>query len=237
MRILKAIGGAVMAVVVGGGLASCSGVLGPRSPQSPAALQKRGLKAGEGYIVAAFDKVSVDRDGGSGPDRAVSYVRVGRAGTPGSDFARLKPAVDTPVYNPVMPEGRPSGVVAIPVPAGNYEITGWRVETNTGGGWIEISNRLPIRVPLQVTAGEATYAGHFRSIAVWGRNFIGVPVLANGAVLLSDDYAKDQTRISNHYHMIPPSTIRRSTAPAAYQAEMKRVAGTPREEAFWKKWL
>ncbi|MFD0892462.1 hypothetical protein KBB96_13635 [Luteolibacter ambystomatis] len=237
MRILKAIGGVVMAVVFGGSLVSCSGVLSPRGPESPAALQKRGLKPGEGYLVATFDKISLDREGGSGPDHAVSWVQVERAGKPGGNFARLKPAVSHPIYDLLIPNGRPSEVVAMPLPAGNYELTGWRVETNTGGGWIEISNRLPIRVPLQVNPGEATYVGRFRSIAVWGRNFIGVPVLADGAMLLGDDFSKDQSRISNHYPMIRPSMIHRSNAPATYQAEMRRVARTPREEAFWKKWL
>jgi len=237
MRILKAIGGAVMAVVCGGAMVSCSGVLVPRGPESPAALQKRGLKPGEGYLVASFDRVSVTRGGEEGPDRAQSWVSVRPAGGWGGNTVRLKPSGERSVYFPWKPAGPSSEVVVIPMPAGNYEITGWRVETNNGNAWIEISNRLPIHVPLQVNAGEATYVGRFRSISVWGRNFLGLPALTDGAVLLADDYSKDQSRIASRYPMIQPSTIRRSNAPAAYQAEMKRVAGTPREEAFWKKWL
>ncbi|BCU75841.1 hypothetical protein [Luteolibacter sp. LG18] len=223
MRILKAIGGAVVAVVMGGALVSCST---EGYPMTPEGLQARGLKPGEGYIVASFHETTVKPDG----EVETHYPSSSRAqvwikGPTGANdvTASLQSLQSGNGGNPHFNGSRRSEVLAIPMPAGRYSISGWRID----GGAVLVSNRLPMDAPFEVKAGEATYVGRMNAITFIGRNLVGLPVFSRGLVLVTDDYEKDKARIAKTYPTIKASTIRRSNVPTEYLKEMKRVADTP----------
>jgi hypothetical protein len=118
------------ALSLAAGLSSCGNVV---YPLDPPALQARGLQPGEGYIVATFRSETVDRKGNPGSRGANATVIANGTGGAAKDTAAcLVPQVMPVNRDPyLMGGGKPSEVIAIPVPAGDYEITRW---TMTGSG-------------------------------------------------------------------------------------------------------
>ncbi|MFD0892463.1 hypothetical protein KBB96_13640 [Luteolibacter ambystomatis] len=231
MRILKAIGGAAMAAVFGGALVSCGPV---NRPLTPAALQARGLKPGEGYIVATFQQKTV-MPSGKMENLPGAEASVTIKGPTDDTRVWLEPYAQGPGQS-VMVKGARSEVLAIPMPAGQYSVTGWSLIGQRMTATVSVSNRLPMNVPFEVKAGEATYVGRVNALTIVGRSLIGIPVFGHGFVIVTDRFAEDQSRIAKTYPTIKSSTIRRSNVPAGYLSEMKRIADTP-EESGWKKFL
>ena len=221
----------LMAGVVAAGLATMlSSCTFSKTPLTPQSVQIRGLKPGEGYIVSSFHTSGIDRSGnkqGAAPGNQVLIVG------PGTGQWRSPRTVLTPMVSDhrgnVLSHGFPkaSEVLAIPVPAGDYEIVGWRVTGQAITANVTASNRLPIKVPFQVRAGEATYVGRVNALSIYGKNIFGMQVFAGGLVIITDEFAADQGRIADFYPSIPKSSIRKSDVPKLYMAEMKRVADTP----------
>ena len=208
------------------GLSSCSSAL---YPLDAGALQARGLQPGEGYIVGSFHSATLDRKGQQGSRGANSSVYVRGTGATKDSMAVLVPIVMPENRDPyLMGGGKPSEVIAIPVPAGDYEITGWTMTGSGSSGPVTVMNRKPIKVPLQVRAGEATYVGRFHALAITGRNLLGFPIFAEGMIAATDEFAADRARIPKTYPSLKRTTIRRSDVPAVYRAEMQRLADTAR---------
>ncbi len=116
---------------------------------------------------------------------------------------------------------------AIVVPEGNYKIIGWNIAANN----YTVLNRLPMKVPFQVRAGEATYVGKINVLSVTGKNLLGMTVFGEGVIIIGDQYEKDVETISRTFHSVKRSQIRRSNVASLYANEMKRISDTPR------KWL
>ena len=203
------------------GLSSCVNVRYPLTPEAAA-----NLKPGEGLIVATFSAKSFNRAGEtvSGTGRASVYVKEESSG----EMVILMPHVMPQNRNPhMMGGGNASEVVAVPVPAGNYSITGWTIQDHAVTAGVTFSNRLPMKVPLQVRAGEATYAGRIHPVSIYGKNIIGMRVPGAAFVMITDEFAADASRISKHYPSIRRSSIRKSNVAADYKKEMERIADTP----------
>jgi len=239
MRLLKAVVAPVMAaVVLGGMMTSCTP---PAFPLTPQALQSRGLKPGEGYIVATFHEVRVGDHSTMPPYGVDTHVSIEPPGSgtglnvPGRVL--LTPTVCTEGENPFMTGFRNhSDVLAIPVPAGSYEVTGWSMTASVMTSMVTVRNRLPMSVPFQVKPGEATYVGRLNGISFYGKNLLGLSVFGRGMVIVTDEFGQDQARIAKAYPSIKAGTIRHSGVPAGYQNEMKRIAQTP-DESGWRKYL
>ena len=226
----KALARAAYLVVALGaaGLSSCGPVL---YPLDSAALQARGLNPGEGYIVATFQSSQLTSSGKQANRGANTTIAARGKGSAKGTVAALCPQVMPLNRNPyLMGGGKPGEVIAIPVPAGDYEITNWSMTGTGSSGPVTVMNRLPMKVPFQVRAGEATYVGHFHDIALIGRNLLGFPVFSRGMILASDEFNSDEAKISKAYPTIKRSTIRRSNVPGAFMEDMKRIA----DEPWWK---
>ncbi len=214
---------ALPAVAVAAALSSCVNVRYPATPEAVA-----NLKPGEGLIVATFSAKSFNRKGETvdGSGRASVHVR----GEDSGPMAVLMPHVMPVNRNPhLMGGGNASDVVAVPVPAGNYSITGWTIQDHAVTAGVTFSNRLPMNVPFQVRPGEATYVGCIQPVSIYGKNIIGMRVPGAAFVIISDEFQKDAPRISSRYPSIRRSSIRKSEVPAGYKSEMKRIAETPQK--------
>lgn len=215
----------LLAISFGFGMSSCATV---RNPVVPELAQK--LKPGEGLIVATFSSKGIDRSGKEVPSQGAASVRASGIGSNKEVIVSILPQLATYERNPMLPMlagTRPSDVIAIPVPAGGYEITGWAVSDRAVTADVIFTNRLPMKVPFQVRAGEATYVGRINSLSVYGRNLLGMKVPGEALVILSDDYPADAARIAKTYPSIRQSSIRKSNVPELYKSEMKRIANTP----------
>lgn len=187
------------------------------SSLSPETLKARGLKPNEGLIVGSFHSRTINRDG-----EPVNGTLMGtevRGKNTGNN--------ETFGIHPGQLGGESKSVFAIPVPAGDYEINRWAITASGFNSTITASNRLPMRVPFQVRAGEAVYVGRMNSLAIYGKNLLGMPVFADGVIVASDQYQKDSAEISKTYPTIQRSKIRKSNVPAAYLKDMKRISDTP----------
>lgn len=220
------------------GLTSCT--TSTRYPLESATIKARGLQPNEGYIVGTYKELSVDRQGGQGTHGGMCKVFVNGTGTLKGTQAELVPYVMPVNRAPNLSLGEYSSeVFAIPVPAGDYEISGWKIDGDVGlmigdapRSKLTVKNRLPMHVPFRVKAGEATYVGSYLAISVSGRNILNRPVFADGMILAKDQFAKDQARIAKYYPSIKSSSIRKSSAADTYMSEMKRIADVPR--SFWE---
>jgi len=207
------------------GLTSC----GPSYCPLPShAIQARGLKPGEGYVVGAFHMVSVDRTGNKYPSGATTTVTARGASNANKDSTVTFMPLPDNLKDLFSKNPNPDELVAIPLPAGDYEITRWNITGPAVTATVTVSNRLPMKVPFQVRAGEATYVGRINVLTITGKNILGMPVFGDGVVLITDEFEKDQPRIARKYTSIRASSIRRSEVPKLYKAEMKRIVGTPR---------
>jgi hypothetical protein len=213
-------------------LSSCTSGLYPLD--SPT-LQARGLQAGEGYIVGTFHYKVINRKGEPGSRGANSTVSIrGTSGGAKGKYVGLVPHVMPVSRDPyLMGGGQSSEEIAIPVPAGSYEITGWTMTGSGSSGPVTVMNRKPIKVPFEVKPGEATYVGSYHALAITGRNLLGFPVFAEGLILAKDDLAGDQGKIVKKYPSLKRVPIKNSGAAAGYMIEMKHLAETPRFLGIW----
>lgn len=202
---------------------SC-GMFGGEHPLLPEALERRGLKPNEGYIVAIFDAKAIDRNGQASKMGTLATVSIKGEGTAQGTTASLIPLSSNQQGNPYLAGGGyPSAEVAIPVPAGDYVITGWRLDS----GQLIITNRKPMNARFKVEAGQATYIGSYMALSIYGKNIIGLPVLGDGIILAKDNFAVDRQRIAKKFPVIKSEKIRKSNAAQQYQSEMKRIAESP----------
>lgn len=184
------------------------------APLDPPALAARGLKPGEGYIVATFHSEVRPADVPREKIDARSRLDIAGNGQQLSLISAINPAPSR--------SDRLGEILVIPVTAGNYEITAWFM-TGTGRATpITVKSPGPIKVPFQVRPGEATYIGRYDARAMVARDFYNFPVFADGIVRASDHFTEDQARIASRYPSIKPDQIKRSDAPLIYQAEMGR---------------
>ncbi len=220
------------ALSLAAGLSSCGNVV---YPLDPPALQARGLQPGEGYIVATFRSDTIDRKGNPGSRGANATVIANGTGGAAKDTAACLVPQMMPVNRDpyLMGGGKPSEVIAIPVPAGDYEITRWTMTGSGSSGPVTIMTRKPLHVPFQVRPGEATYVGSFHAIALTGRNLLGFPIFADGMILATNEYATDQGKIAKAYPSIKKATIKNTNVPATYLSEMKRISDESRP--WWKR--
>lgn len=212
---------ALPVVAMTAALSSCVSVRYPATPEAAA-----NLTPGEGLIVATFSAKSFNRKGETvdGSGRASVHAK----GEGSGPLAVLMPHVMPENRNPhLMGGGNASEVVAVPVPAGNYSITGWTIQDHAVTAGVTFSNRLPMNVPFQVRPGEATYIGCIQPVSIYGKNLIGMRVPGAAFVIISDEFQTDAAKISNYYPSIRRSAIRKSDVPAGYKSEMKRIAETP----------
>lgn len=224
---LSRLPGLILALLVTTLFSSCSSGL---YPLDPPALQARGLQPGEGYIVATFRTESYKRNGEKSDRGATANVFTkGTAGAAKGSYPMLVPVVMPFNRNPHLAGGGyPSEEIAIPVPAGDYEITGWSMTGMGSSGPVSFMNRKPLKVSFQVKPGEATYVGSYLSVAINGRNLLGFPIFVEGLILTKDDFAKDQARIAKKYPSIGKARIRNSDAAKSYMEQMKKMAETPK---------
>jgi hypothetical protein len=208
-------------------LASCTTIRTPVTAERAASP-----KPGEGFVTATFAAKGLDHNGKDvTPCRNVTLMAKG-TGSNRSVLVNITPQVYRREQSPWIPlEGfggtRPSDELAIPLPEGDYEITGWSVRTWGMTAEVIFSNRLPMKVPFHVKAGETTYLGRINSLCILGKNLIGIPVPAAALVLMKDEYANDVPRITKSYPSIKRSSIKHSNVPKLYMDEMKRIADTP----------
>ncbi|MEO7098245.1 MAG: hypothetical protein ABI162_02705 [Luteolibacter sp.] len=208
-------------------ISSCSTLRNPVTPDRAAAL-----RPGEGLVAASFASKAIDRSGRVVPVGGKVTVLAKGLGTNKSVQVSFTPEIFKKEQSELVPligfgGTEPSDVVAIPLPEGEYEITGWRVADHAITADVYFSNRLPMKVPFHVKAGETTYLGRMNSLSVYGKNFIGLAVPGEALVIISDQYQADVPRISKNYPSIHQSSIRKSNVPQTYMAEMKRISNTP----------
>jgi hypothetical protein len=202
---------------------------------SLAALQQRGLKQGEGFIVGKYQNYDYDSKGQEA--RSLVNSSMVRARQLGSNTrVTINNNTAPSALRALFPGANYSqdGCFAIPVPAGNYAIDSWMISANAGYGTIVVSNRLPLRVPFQVEAGKATYVGKTNVISLYGRSLIGLPAYDRGIIIITDSYEKDAKEIASVYPSIARSQIKPSKVPELYANEMKRIANTPGSN-WWQK--
>jgi len=212
-----------MSLAVLGGLSSCTTYNVPVTPELAKAREP-----GEGFIVAGFTLNGITRDGEKVDTVPSVEVFIRGTGATKGHNALLVPRVMSKRQDSLsMSFAKPNEALAIPVPAGSYEITGWRIMDAAPGGPVSFMNRLPMSVPFEVRAGEATYIGRANSLSIYGKNIIGMRVPGEALVIITDAHEKDIPRISRFYPSIPRSSIRRSGVPARYKEEMKRISDTP----------
>ncbi|MFT4175390.1 MAG: hypothetical protein QM627_01930 [Luteolibacter sp.] len=215
----------VLVALAGVSLLSSSCVFMGESPMSPEALQRRGLKPNEGYIVATFHTKEVAPDSRIPRAGVLPSVHIKGESATSSKIVSLIPiSIDGQNHPYFAGGGKPSVELAIPVSAGDYKITGWTLDN----GQIVIRNRKPLDVHFQVIPGKATYIGSYLALSRYGRNLLGLPVLGDGVILVKDDFSTDRAKIPKKFPMIQADSIRKSDVPRQYQAEMKRIADTPR---------
>jgi hypothetical protein len=208
-------------------VSSCSTLRNPVTSDRAAAL-----RPGEGLVAATFASKGIDRSGRLVPASGRVTVRAKGLGANQSVRIILVPEIFKKEQSELVPLAgfggtEPSDVVAVPLPEGDYEITGWTVADRAVTADVVFSNRLPMKVPFHVKAGETTYLGRMNSLSVYGKNFIGLAVPGQALVIISDQYQADAARISKRYPSIRQSSIRKSNVPQVYVAEMKRISDTP----------
>jgi hypothetical protein len=212
----------VLTLAVVGGLSSC----GHRLAVTPE--KAKTIAPGEGFILATTSNRGITRAGEKTPGRGFSDVIIQGTGPRKGEQARFALwAAPGNEEAPISRHGFPSDLQVIPVPSGSYEITGWSVMEHAPGGLVSFRNRLPMKVPFEVKAGEATYIGRANTLTIYGKNLFGMTVPGEAIILVTDEYAKDVPKITKYFPSISRSSIRHSDVPAQYKREMKRIAETP----------
>ncbi len=188
------------------------------------------LQPGEGYVVATFSSKGINRSGKEVTPLGMAFVNANGINENEKVKLALSPQFITTEKTstfPLFPPLRQGETIAIPVPAGNYEIIGWRVNDQAPTAAVTFMNRLPMKVPFQVRAGESTYVGRINALSIYGKNLFGMQVPGEAIVIISDQYSSDARKISQAYPSIKQSSIRDKNVSKAYKAEMMRIANTP----------
>lgn len=211
-----------------GALLACSCTV-PRGAVT--AERAAALKPGEGLAAATFEFKGMDRSGREvAASRQVSVIGEGLEENRSVDLTITPHLADGKSaawlsYGGL--GGEPSDVVAVPLPEGKYEITGWMIQDHAVTAGVTFRNRLPMKVPFEVKAGETTYLGRMNSVSIYGKNMIGLPVPGEGFVFVTDHHQEDIPRICKTYPSVKRSSVRRSDVPRVYRDEVRRIVGTP----------
>lgn len=207
-------------------LSSCSTSYRGFSPDS---VRERGLKSNEGWIVGGFSTKQTGAIPYYGGLISASHLRA--KGTSAGAAEDVMIDNQWKSHSDALSDLAPGPIgpcFAIPVPAGTYELYDWTVSSvGPGGASIRFQCRSPFKVPFTVEPGKATYIGRMEVAARGGRNLLGMPVLSDAMVLLTDQPAQDIPSITSHFKTIPGKHIRRANLAPAYAGEMQRVAAAP----------
>lgn len=183
-----------------------------------ATVESRGLDR-DGKPVPASGRIAVNAKGtGSNKSVIVSMV---------PQVATKEPGGFSNFMGPAFVASRPSDVIAIPVPAGNYNVSGWSVTDRAVSADVTFRNRLQMEVPFQVRSGEATYIGRINAVTVYGKNILGMQVPGEALVIITDEFGKDLSRIVSEYPAIKRAGIRKSNVSELYRKDLQRIAETP----------
>lgn len=223
----------VIAAVVSLTLLSCGYV---EQGLSPEGLQARGIRPGEGYIVGSFHTHFTNlgkKDWDPFLTMAVqdghSRILARRAKPEGSQRVWIDNSWPKASAS-FLGRPRKGNCFLIPVPPGNYEITGSVADPYNHS--VTYETKAPISVPFQVRAGEATDVGAIHVCALFeqpGRAVISVPKVA--IVLVADEHDRNVDLIRKTFPQIGQMKITRSDVPRRYMQELKRLSVT--EESWW----
>ena len=78
---------------------------------------------------------------------------------------------------------------AVELPAGSYELTKWYLDANTTATNLESINAKPLG--FEIHAGRATYVGNLDMKVRAGENILGIEVLGDARVTISDEVKRD----------------------------------------------
>jgi hypothetical protein len=224
----------VIGTVVSLTLLSCGNV---EQGLSPEGLQARGIRPSEGYIVGSFHTHVTNRGDKEWDPFLTMTLQDGhsrlmarRAKSEGSQ--RVWIGNSWPKTSPSL-LGRPrkGSCFLIPVPPGNYEITGSVADPYNHS--ITYETKAPISVPFQVRAGEATDVGAIHVCALFEQSGLaGVSVPKAAIVLVADEHERNVALIRKTFPQIGPMKITRSDVPRRYMQELQRLSMT--KESWWK---
>ena len=204
---------------------------------SPEGLQARGIRPGEGYIVGTFHTHVTNRGDKEWDPFLTMKLQDGhsrllarRAKSEGSQrvwIGNTWPKTSSSFL------GRPrkGDCFLIPVPPGNYEITGSVADSYHHS--VTYETKAPISVPFQVRAGEATDVGAVHVCALYERaGLAGISVPKAAIILVADEHDRNAALIRKTFPQIAPMKITRSDVPRRYMQELKRLSVT--KESWWK---
>ena len=224
----------VLGAVVSLALLSCGNV---EQGLSPEGLQARGIRPGEGYIVGSFHTHVTNRGDKEWDPFLTMALQDGhsrlvarRSKAEGSE--RVWIGNTWPKTSPSL-LGRPrkGNCFLIPVPPGNYEITGSVADPYNHS--VTYETKAPVSVPFQVRAGEATDVGAIHVCALYGpAGLAGVSVPKAAIVLVADEHEGNAALIRKTFPQIGPMKITRSDVPRRYMQELQRLSVT--KESWWK---
>lgn len=204
---------------------------------SPEGLQARGIRPGEGYIVGSFHTHFTNLGKKEWDPFLTMTVQDGhsrlvarREQSEGSQRVWIDNT--WPKTSPsILGRPRKGNCFLIPVPPGNYEITGFVADPYNHE--VSYKPKAPISVPFQVRAGEATDVGAIHVCALFGQaGLAGVSVPKAAVVLVADEHDRNVVLIRKTFPQIAPMKITRSDVPRRYMQELKRLSVA--RESWWK---
>ncbi len=212
---------------------SCTTVVYPDKPESVTKVAPN-----EGFIAMTFDGLGVDQSGKKSLDPGSSNILAKGLGQNKSLRPVIQPTLhnkDSNVVKHIIPtyQTEPSNEVVMRLPAGDYEITGWQVIHPAPGGSTFFMNRHEIKIPFTVKAGRTTYLGQTKTLTLWGKNILGIPVPAASYVVITDNFSADASKITKKYPSISRKSIQRSNVPDTFLKEIKRVSEIPPGKFSW----
>lgn len=212
---------------------SCTTTVYPDKPESVSKL-----KPNEGLVAMTFDGIGVDRSGKKSLNSGSSNILTKGLGQNKTVRPILQPTLhnkESNIAKYVIPtfQTEHSNEVVMRLPAGDYEITGWQVSHQAPGGTTFFMNRHEIKIPFTVKSGETTYLGQTKTLTIWGKSILGLPVPAASYVLITDNFTEDASRITKKYPSISRKSIRRSDVPDTFLKEIKRVSEIPPGKFSW----
>lgn len=91
-------------------------------------------------------------------------------------------------------------LLAIPIKAGDYELTNWTLYISQAGGYGYISpKKLPAPLPFTIQAGQITYLGNLHLNTITGKNFFGIVVPFGAYPVITNDEQVDLNLLKNKY--------------------------------------
>ena len=82
-------------------------------------------------------------------------------------------------------------VFRVPLPPGDYDLVAVWFYWNNGSVEKRWYSEQPFALPVTVHKGRTTYIGEYRSMGIWGRNFVGLRLPAAGYFIVSDSSVRD----------------------------------------------